>query len=146
MLASAAAAQSYPNKPVRIIVAYQAGQGTDVATRHFAEQLSKALGQSFFVENRPGAGGNIGTDLGAKAAPDEYTLTVGTNATHSMNQFMYPSMPFDAEKDFEPIVPTGMLPMVISAHPSSPASSLTELIAPAKAKQEVGSVDQGRRY
>lgn len=135
-LVSSVAAQPYPNKPVRIIVPYQAGQGTDVATRHFAEQLSKALGQSFFVDNRPGAGGNIGTDVAAKAAPDGYTLTMGTNATHSMNQFMYPSMTFDAEKDFEPIVLTGMLPMVISANPSFPVNSLPELIAAAKAKPD----------
>jgi len=140
LLASSVAAQPYPNKPVRIIVPYQAGQGTDVATRHFAEQLSKALGQSFFVENRPGAGGNIGTDLAAKATPDGYTLTMGTNATHSMNQYMYPSMPFDAEKDFEPIVLTGMLPMVISAHPSFPANSLAELIAAAKSKPDTLNV------
>ncbi len=132
--ASAACAQAYPAKPVRIIVAYQAGQGTDVATRHFAEQLTRALGQSFFVENRPGAGGNIGTEATAKAAPDGYTLTMGTAATHAMNQYMFSSLAFDAEKDFEPIILTGMLPMVISANPAFPVNSIEELIAAAKAK------------
>jgi tripartite-type tricarboxylate transporter receptor subunit TctC len=137
---SQASAQAYPSRPVRIIVAYQAGQGTDVATRHFADQLTKALGQSFIVENRPGAGGNIGTEATAKAAPDGYTLTMGTAATHAMNQFMFASLPFDAEKDFEPIILTGMLPMVISAHPSFPSNSIAELVAAAKAKPDAINV------
>lgn len=129
----AALAQSYPSKPVKIIVPYQAGQGTDVATRHFAEHLTKALGQSFFVENRPGAGANIGTEAAAKSPPDGYTLIMGTVATHTMNQHMYSSLGFDPEKDFEPIILTGMLPMVISANPSFAANSVQELIAAAKA-------------
>ena len=87
--ATFAHAQGYPTKPVRIIVAYQAGQGTDVATRYIAERLNKALGQSFFIDNKPGAGGNIGTEAAARAAPDGYTLTMGTNATHGTNQFLY---------------------------------------------------------
>ena len=126
-------AQPYPSKPVKIIVAYQAGQGTDVATRHFADQLSKALGQNFFVENRPGAGGNIGTEAAAKSPPDGYTLIMGTVATHTMNQHMYASLGYDPEKDFEPVILTGMLPMVISANPSFPAVSIADLIAAAKA-------------
>jgi len=130
---SAASAQSYPSKPVKIIVPYQAGQGTDVATRHFADQLTKSLGQNFFVENRPGAGGNIGTEAAAKSAPDGYTLIMGTVATHSMNQHMYTSLSFDPEKDFEPVILTGMLPMVISANPSFPGNSIADLIAAAKA-------------
>jgi len=133
-LAATAAAQGYPNKPVRIIVAYQAGQGTDVATRHFAEQLGKALGQSFYVENRPGAGGNLGTEAAARATPDGYTLTMGTNATHGVNQFLYSSISFDAEKEFEPIILTGTFPMVISANASAPISTIAELISTAKAQ------------
>ncbi len=129
-----AAAQSYPNRGVRIIVPYPAGQGTDVAARHFAEKLSKALGQTFYVENKAGAGGNIGADAGAKAAPDGYTLTMGTNATHAQNPFLYSAMPFDAAADFEPIILTGMLPMVIAANPSFAASSVSELIAAAKSR------------
>lgn len=125
--------QSYPVKPVKIIVPYQAGQGTDVATRHFAEQLTRSLGQSFFVENRPGAGANIGTEAAAKSPPDGYTLIMGTVATHTMNQHMYDKLAFDPEKDFEPIILTGMLPMVISANPSYPVNSIEELIAAAKA-------------
>lgn len=130
---TSAFAQPYPSKPVKIIVAYQAGQGTDVATRHFADQLSKALGQNFFVENRPGAGGNIGTEVAAKSPPDGYTLIMGTVATHAMNQHLYPTLGYDPEKDFEPVILTGMLPMVISANPSFPSSSIPELIAAAKA-------------
>lgn len=125
--------QSYPVKPVKIIVPYQAGQGTDVATRHFAEQLTRSLGQSFIVENRPGAGANIGTEAAAKSPPDGYTLIMGTVATHTMNQHMYDKLGFDPEKDFEPIILTGMLPMVISANPSYPVNSIEELIAAAKA-------------
>jgi tripartite-type tricarboxylate transporter receptor subunit TctC len=139
-LSGAAQAQSYPAKPVRIIVPYQAGQGTDVATRHFAEQLTKNLGQSFFVENRPGAGANIGTEAAAKSPPDGYTLIMGTVATHTMNQHMYASIGYDPEKDFEPIILTGMLPMVISANPAYPVGSIAELIAAAKAKPDTVNI------
>jgi len=130
--AALAAAQGYPNKPVKIIVAYQAGQGTDVATRYVAEQLNKALGQAFFIDNKPGAGGNIGTEAAARSAPDGYTLTMGTNATHGTNQFLYDSVPFDAEKDFEPVILIGSFPMVIAANPSFPGNSVADVIAAAK--------------
>jgi tripartite-type tricarboxylate transporter receptor subunit TctC len=139
-LATAAAAQGYPNKPVRIVVAYPAGQGTDVATRHFAEQLTKALGQNFYVENRPGAGGNVGTEAAARSAPDGYTLTMGTNATHVTNQFLYQSLSFDAEKDFEPVILIGSFPMVIAASPTLPANTIPELIAMAKAKPKSADI------
>ena len=130
--ATLAAAQGYPNKPVRIIVAYQAGQGTDVATRYIAERLNKALNQNFFIENKPGAGGNIGTEAAARATPDGYTLTMGTNATHGTNQFLYDTVPFDAEKDFEPIILIGSFPMVLAANPSFPGNSIADVIATAK--------------
>ena len=133
VLATAAAAQAFPTKPVKIIVAYQVGQGTDVATRYFADQLAKALGQNFIVENRPGAGANLGTEIAARSTPDGYTLTMGTNATHGVNQFLYSSVTFDAEKDFEPIILTGTFPMVISANPATGFNSLSYLIASAKA-------------
>jgi tripartite-type tricarboxylate transporter receptor subunit TctC len=133
---AAAMAQAYPNKTVRIIVPYQAGQGTDVAARYFAEQLGKALGQTFYVDNKPGAGGNIGTEAGARAAPDGYTLTMGTVATQSMNEFMYSNPGYDPAKDFAPIILVGMLPMVISANPSVPVNSISELVAAAKARPD----------
>ena len=136
VFAATAFAQPYPTKPVKIIVPYQAGQGTDVATRHFAEQLTRALGQSFFVENRPGAGANIGTEAAARSAPDGYTLMMGTVATHAMNQFMYANTGYDAEKDFEPVTLTGLLAMVISANPGYPVNTVGDLIAAAKAKPD----------
>jgi len=132
--ATLAVAQGYPQKPVRIVVAYGPGQGTDVATRQVAEQLTKALGQNFYVDNKPGAGGNLGTEAAAKSAPDGYTLTMGTNATHGTNQFLYPTIPFDAEKDFEPIILIGSFPMAIAANPSFPGNSVGDIIAAAKAK------------
>ncbi|MES2227283.1 MAG: tripartite tricarboxylate transporter substrate binding protein [Pseudomonadota bacterium] len=134
-----ATAQSYPTRPVRIVVPYPPGQGTDVSARYFAEKLSKALGQTVYVENKAGAGGNIGADLVAKAPPDGYTLIMGTNATHAQNAFLFSSVPFDAAKDFEPIILTGVVPMVIAANPSFSASTVQELIA--MAKSQPGKID-----
>ena len=131
-----AMAQAWPGKPVRIIVPYQAGQGTDVVARYFADRLSKSLGQGFFVDNKPGAGGNIGAEAAAHAVPDGYTLMMGTNAINTMNEFLYPSTGFDAARDFAPVILIGMLPMVIAANPSFPAGSLPELIAAAKAQPD----------
>jgi tripartite-type tricarboxylate transporter receptor subunit TctC len=136
MLALPAVAETYPSRPVRLIVPYQAGQGTDVAARYFAERLSKALGQQFIVDNRPGAGGNIGTEAVAHAAPDGYTLLMGTNATQTMNEFLYPSTGYDAAKDFAPVVLVGMLPMVVAANPDFAPSTIPELIAAAKAQPD----------
>jgi tripartite-type tricarboxylate transporter receptor subunit TctC len=129
-------AQTWPAKPIRIVVPYQAGQGTDVGARLFAEQLSKALGQQVYVDNKPGAGGNIGTADAARSANDGYTLLMGTVATQTMNEFLYPSVGYDSRKDFEPIALVAMLPMVISANPSFPANSVAELVAAAKAKPD----------
>ena len=131
-----ATAQTWPTKPIKIIVPYQAGQGTDVGARLFAEQLTKALGQQVYVDNKPGAGGNIGTADAARAAPDGYTLLMGTVATQTMNEFLYPSVGYDSQKDFEPIALVGMLPMVISANPSFAANSVAELVAAAKARPD----------
>ena len=131
-----AAAQTYPNKPVRLVVPYQAGQGTDVAARLIAERLGAALGQQVIVDNKPGAGGNIGTEAAAHAANDGYTLLMGTVATQTMNEFLYPSTGYDSAKDFMPIILVGMLPMVISANPEFPPKTIQELIAAAKAQPD----------
>ena len=131
-----AAAQTYPNKPVRLVVPYQAGQGTDVAARLIAEHLGKALGQQVFVDNKPGAGGNIGTEAAAHSPADGYTLLMGTVATQTMNEFLYASTGYDSEKDFAPVILVGMLPMVISANPEFPARTIPELIAAAKAQPD----------
>jgi tripartite-type tricarboxylate transporter receptor subunit TctC len=129
----AAAAQTYPTRPVRIIVPYQAGQGTDVVARYFAEALSRTMSQRFYVENKPGAGGNIGTEAAAHAEADGYTLLMGTNATQTMNEFMYPSMGFEPARDFAPIILVGKLPLVISASPSFKGNSVADLVAASKA-------------
>lgn len=129
LVATPALAQSYPSKPIKIVVAYAAGQGTDIATRYLAEQMAKDLGQPIVIENRAGAGGNLGTAVAAKAQADGYTLTMGTNATHVLNQYLYPKLPFDAEKDFEPIVLVGTFPMVMAVNAASPLNSVTDLVA-----------------
>ena len=133
-LACVAHAQSYPAKPVKIIVPYAAGQGTDVAVRFVASKLAERLGQAFVVDNRPGAAGNIGMELGARAAPDGYTLVVGAAGTLAMNPYLYSALPFDPEKDFEPIILIALLPMVIVADPALPIGSLQELITYAKSR------------
>lgn len=128
------AAGDWPNRPVRIIVAYPAGQSTDIATRYFAEKLSRAFGQSFVVENRPGASGNIGTAVAARATPDGYTLIMGASGTHAMNPALYPNVGYDADKDFDAIVQTALIPFAISASPGAQINSLSDLIAQAKAR------------
>ncbi|WP_167772609.1 Bug family tripartite tricarboxylate transporter substrate binding protein [Ramlibacter henchirensis] len=140
LLAPAALAQSdYPNRPVKIIVAYPAGQSTDIATRYFAQKLTQALGQSFVVENRPGASGNIGTAVAARSAPDGYTLIMGASGTHAMNPALFENPGFDAEKDFDAIMLTALIPFAISAGPKANINSLSELIA--LARKTPGKVD-----
>ncbi|WP_144640836.1 Bug family tripartite tricarboxylate transporter substrate binding protein [Bordetella genomosp. 13] len=139
--ASPLAAAAYPEKPVRIVVAYQAGQGTDVATRYMAEKLSAKLGQPFIVENRGGAGGNIGTDVVARAEPDGYTLTMGTNATHALNEFLYPQLTFDAKKDFAPIALVATFPMALMVAADSKMKSVGDLLE--AARRGKGAADVG---
>nr|WP_205964348.1 tripartite tricarboxylate transporter substrate binding protein [Ramlibacter agri] len=114
----AAAAQSnWPTKPVRIVVPFAAGGTTDILARAVAQELTKSFGQSFIVDNKPGAGGNIGADLVAKAQPDGYTLLMGTVGTQSINKWLYTRMPFDPQKDFQPITLVAGVPnvMVVNA-------------------------------
>lgn len=136
----AAASASYPENSVRIIVPYQAGQGTDIATRYFADHLTKTLGQTFYVENIGGAGGVIGTQAAARAAGDGYTLTMGTNATHVLNEYMYSSMGFNPSTDFEPVILTGTLPMAIVTKPDSPFKSIKDIIEAAKSSSHSADV------
>jgi tripartite-type tricarboxylate transporter receptor subunit TctC len=102
-LAGGAAAQTYPSKPIRFIAPFAAGGALDTLTRTIASRMQDSWGQPVLVENRTGAGGNIGADLVAKAAPDGYTLVMGTIATHAINVSLYGSMPYDAVKDFAPV-------------------------------------------
>jgi len=137
--AHAQGAHDWPNRPVKIIVAYPAGQSTDIATRYLADKLSHAFGQGFIVDNKPGAGGNIGTALAARATPDGYTLVMGANGTHAMNPALYPNVGYDVEKDFDAIILTALIPFAISVGPNVPVNSLDDLIALAKSKP--GKVD-----
>ena len=124
---------AYPDKPVRIIVPWAAGGSTDILARTLANQLNAALGQTFIVDNRPGASGNIGSDLVAKAKPDGYTLLLGLMNTHVVNPFIYTAMPFKGIDDFTAI---GMLANVVTTlvvHPSLPVRDVKSLIAFAKA-------------
>lgn len=131
-----ATAQAYPTKPVRIVVPYQAGQGTDVATRYIGELLGRSLGQPIVVENKAGAGGNIGAAEVARAPADGYTLLMGTNGTHVLNQFLYPSMSFDPERDFEPVALISTFPMVVLANVNAPYRNIADLLAEAKNKPD----------
>jgi tripartite-type tricarboxylate transporter receptor subunit TctC len=113
LAASAASAQGFPNKPIKIVVPFAAGGTTDLLARAVGAELQKSLGQSVIVDNRPGAGGNIGADVVAKSAPDGYTLLMGTVGTHAINQSLYPKMPFDPIKDFAPITLVAAVPNVL---------------------------------
>jgi tripartite-type tricarboxylate transporter receptor subunit TctC len=104
---------AWPSKPVRLVVPFAAGGTTDILARAVAQELTKSLGQSFVVDNKPGAGGNIGADLVAKAAPDGYTLLMGTVGTHAINKSLYAKMPFDPQKDFQPITLVAGVPNVM---------------------------------
>lgn len=134
LFAGAAAAQDYPTKPITLIVPYAAGQGADAAARLVADRLAAKLGKAIVVENRPGAGGNIGAAAAAQAKPDGYTLLVGSNATHGANSALYPKLPFDPIKDFVPIAYIGAVPMVLVARPDFAGSDIPKLTAAAKAK------------
>jgi tripartite-type tricarboxylate transporter receptor subunit TctC len=129
-------AQSYPNKPIKMIIPYAAGQGTDIMGRYIADEISRSLKQPMIVDNRPGAGGNIGTQLAAKSASDGYTLMIGTNATHAANTFLYSQPGYDAQADFEPIAMVGILPLVYVTAPNNPVNNIPELIAAARAKPD----------
>jgi tripartite-type tricarboxylate transporter receptor subunit TctC len=132
-VAPGAFAQAWPAKPIRIIVPFPAGQATDILARVMAEQFTKALGQQVIVENRPGAGGQIGADVAAKAAPDGYTLLMVTISTHGISPALYPRLPYDPQKDFAPIANIGLTPQVLMASLKSGIASVPELIAKAKA-------------
>ena len=125
---------AYPTKPVRLIVPLTAGGPTDILARIVAMPLGDALGQQVIVDNRPGAGGNIGADLSAKSPADGYTLFMGTSGPLAINSSLYPKLPFDPIRDFAPIILVASAPFVVIAHPSVAANNIKELIALAKAK------------
>ena len=130
---SACAASPWPNRPVTIIVPFGAGSGTDIATRVVAEALGSALGQNVVVDDRPGANGGIAAGYVAKAGADGYTLLMGTNSSHSFNPVLLRNLAYDPVKDFAPITRIGSFTLMFAVNPAVPASSLTEVIAYARA-------------
>lgn len=133
--APALAQPAWPERPIRIVVPYAAGQGADVLTRLVAQELQKTLGQPIVVENRAGAGGNIGTAAVAKAPADGYTFLLGTNATNAANEFLYSGLGFQPARDFESVAMIGLLPMVISTTQADlKTNGIAELVARARAQ------------
>jgi tripartite-type tricarboxylate transporter receptor subunit TctC len=128
---------AWPSKPVRIVVPFAAGGTTDILARALAPELSKAFGQPFIIENKPGAGGNLGADNVAKSAPDGYSLLMGTVGTHAINPALYPKMPYDHVKDFAPITLVAGVPNVLVMNPAKAEAyginSVPDLIRYAKA-------------
>jgi len=131
-LAGLASAQDYPTRPIKFIVPYPPGGGTDVIARILQEPLAAELGQPIIIENKGGAAGNVGTDVAAKASPDGYTILF-TLSSHTINPKLYDKLPFDVERDFAPITLATLVPQILVAHPSVPANNVKELIALAKA-------------
>jgi tripartite-type tricarboxylate transporter receptor subunit TctC len=135
------AQEQYPNRPVRIVVSFSAGGPTDIVGRIFAAKLSELLNQQFFVENKVGAGGNIGADMVAKSPADGYTLLVATVSTHAINPGLYAKMPYDPVKDFAPVAQVGVTPTMLAVHPSIPAKNVAELVT--LVKQNPGKYTYG---
>ena len=125
---------NYPDRPVRLIVPFPAGSATDTVSRLLAQKLSVRLGQQVVVENRPGASGNIGVDLIARAAPDGYTLGLITASTHGVAPALNAKLPYDPIKDFKPVAMVGAAPYVLVLYPGIPAKTIAELVALAKTK------------
>lgn len=127
--ARAIAAEAYPLKPVRIIAPFPPGGFVDFTARLVAGSLTPALGQQVIVDNRPGAGGIVGTELVARAAPDGHTLVIGSAGTHGVNQSLYPKLPYNVLRDFAPIARLADAPSILAVHPSLPVHSVKDLIA-----------------
>lgn len=131
---SCAFAQAWPSKPIRLVIPFPAGGSTDIVGRLIADKLTQSLGQPVVVDNRGGAGGTTGSDVVAKAAPDGYTLLMGTSSTHAIAPALYPKLPYDVVRDFSPVTLLGMATILMVVHPSVPAKSVAEFVALAKAK------------
>jgi len=135
MLASASAfSQAYPARPIRLVVPYPAGGPLDIMARAIGQKLSEAWKQPVVVDNRAGAGGNIGADLVAKSAPDGYTLLMGAVATHAINPSLYSKIPYDPVKDFAPVALVAQVPNILVLNPAVPARSVRELIELARTR------------
>jgi len=132
-MGSALAQDNYPSKPITMIVPFAAGGTTDILARIVGQAMSVDLGQSVSIENKPGAGGNIGAQQAARSKPDGYTVFMGTVGTHAINQTLYKKLPYDPLKDFTPLSRVATVPNLLVAHPSRPYKTVKELIAYAKA-------------
>jgi tripartite-type tricarboxylate transporter receptor subunit TctC len=132
--AAATHAQNYPTRPIRIIAQFTPGTSTDILARVIGGKLSETWGQQVVVDNRPGAGGVVGTELGAKAAPDGYTLTMAVSSGFGINPTLYAKLPYDAIRDFAPITNIALTPQTLVAYPGYAAKSVKELVALAKEK------------
>ena len=130
---SLALAQAYPSKPIRFVVPYPAGGPLDTVARLLAQKVSEGVGQPVVVDNKPGAGGNIGADIVAKSPADGYTILMGAVATHAINPTLYAAIPYDPVRDFAPITQVASTPNVLVVNPSVPATSVRDFIAYAKA-------------
>ena len=138
-LAAAAQANGFPDKPIRIVVPFPPGGATDAAARLVAVKMGEHWGQPVVVDNRAGAGGNVGSDLVAKAPADGYTLVMGVTGSHAINTSLYSRMPYDPVADFVAISQVAVVPNVLVVHPSVPAKNLAELVA--LAKKEPGKLN-----
>ncbi len=134
LLLGTASAQTYPSKPVMLVVPFPPGSTTDILGRLLAGKLSEQLGQQVIVDNRGGAGGNIGTEYVARAAPDGHTIVLGTVSTHAINASVYSKLPYDPIKDFTPVIEFGAVPQVLVVNASSPIKSVQDLIEYARAR------------
>jgi len=138
---AAALAQTYPSKPIRLVVPFAPGGSSSIVARAFSAEMSKGLGQQFVVENKPGAGGNIAMEEVARADPDGYTLIIGHVGTLAMNPYMFEKLPYDADRDFRPISLFAKVPTIFVVHESVPAKNLGEFVA--LAKKEPGKLNFG---
>jgi tripartite-type tricarboxylate transporter receptor subunit TctC len=134
LVASAAMAQSFPQRPVRLVVPYPPGSGTDIVARILAQKLSEGWDQQVIVDNRPGAGAIIGVDAVAKAAPDGYTIGIADTGPLAINPALYPKLPYHPVRDFAPVTVVATLPFMLVVHPGVPARNVAELVALAKSK------------
>ena len=131
---NAVAQTPYPTRPIRIIAQFQPGTSTDILARVIAQKLTESWGQQVVVDNRPGAGAIVGTEIGARAAPDGYTLTMGVSSAFGINPSLYSKLPYDAIRDFAPIGNIALTPQTLVSSPSGPHRSVKDLVAAARAK------------
>ncbi len=131
---TAALAQTYPDRPIKAVVPFAAGSATDQIGRAFAQKMQETLGQPIVIDNKPGVNGMLGADAVAKAAPDGYTILIGTNSTNAALKSLMKQLPYDQDKAFAPVAYMGSVPLIIAVHPDVPAKTLKDLVALAKAK------------